>query len=155
MGIIDLTMEAPFFTRTSDVAGQMIYDQTDAEVYILTGLRVVNRWNDVAAAVRTATWRSKVFNLVSPESFGAAQIDIDPPLGAAAIGVPAADAAPVLSLACRVFANETLVATITEANRPVRMPGQNLAERWIVEIITNTPVVGFAMAGTIEGLGTG
>lgn len=155
MGIIDLTMEAPFFTRTSDVAGQMIYDQTDAEVYILTGLRVVNRWNDVAASVRTATWRSKVFNLVSPESFGAAQIDIDPPLGAAAIGVPAADAAPVLSLACRVFANETLVTTITEANRPVRMPGQNLAERWIVEIVTNTPVVGFAMAGTIEGLGTG
>lgn len=75
--IFDLSGELPFLIRT-DIETRAFYHRIeDGHLYYLNEGGVY-RWDSPDASYATQTWRSKLFTLPRPTSFGAILIDADP-----------------------------------------------------------------------------
>lgn len=85
--IIDLTGDSPFLIRSPHKADAMRYDLTDGALYLAIGAGVFE-FDSQQSGPDIYTWKSKLFIMRSPTSFGAIQFEADQPddggVGAAA-----------------------------------------------------------------------
>lgn len=140
IGVVDVSGDQPFFIASSQAAAAVWNDIRTGSLYLLTGTDTgtqVVKWD--SGTHLTQTWRSKLFHLQEPVNFGAILIEGDQ------IATP-------VSFTARVYADGILRRTLTDFNKPARLPSGFLADRWEVEIEGNLSVTSISFAGTIEEL---
>ncbi len=139
ISMIDMLGADVFAMETIEDATDLVYDPKTTEVLMLRGAGAVYKVDPGAAAVpKTLRWRSKKFQLPQPIPFGCAK----------AQGTPAA-ASP--SFAMRVYADGTLLDTVTDLNAIVRLPPVRATE-WEIEVETNGTLTAILLGGTPQEL---
>ena len=142
-GMIDLRAEQPFLV-TSDLEAHSFYKHpSDGKLYAMADAGAVIEWRPAAAAPKSMTWRSKLFELPYPENFAVIKID-----GRAYDG--AQGGSPAFS--CAVYADGNLIHTVTTLNAPARLPGGFQAHEWEIQITGNSEVERVVLAETMEDL---
>lgn len=141
VGSIDISSGQPFF-NDFDIAAptSMYFDPATGNLYMLTDAMDVSLWDDEDEPTETMRWKSRLYHMSFPTSFGAVMVQTDD-------SVTAPD-----FISCTVFADGVAVGTATEPNKPARLSGGALANRWEIEIEGNVPATGILLAGTIEEL---
>lgn len=141
VGVIDVSGEAPFFmTSDVDAPTAMYSDPATGKLFMLVDGTSIVEWDAEGAPMATQVWRSRLYQLPAPVSFGAIIVESD------------ADASGENVLRARVYASGALQREITVANRVMRLPGNRLSDRWEIELESNFPITAVRMAGSMEEL---
>lgn len=142
LGMLDFDGEEAFFVQTNiETPRAMLSDEADANLYLLRDdSRTVVEWETPAAGRSLMTWRSKLFSSFVPVTYGAVFVRTERPLITGDV------------FNVRVYANGTLIHTVTRSNQIERLPGGIMAEEWDVEIEADVGVVTFQMASSIDEL---
>lgn len=150
-GIIDLSNEQPFFIRADISTELMYYDPPDGALYFidLSNKKLVKQFDPKGSGtIQKQTWRSKITYLPGYDNFGAILVETDE-----VTGTKETPADPDCTI--RVYADGTLVHTLTTTNRAARLPSGFLAEKWEVEIEGYAPVTAISLATDISELAGG
>lgn len=136
--IFDLTGDAPFLWQTDEDLASLFLDVEDGQLYVIEAdaPTEIRAWH--SGDPKSFTWRSGVARTGYPTNFGAIEIRTD--------------AAAGTSLTTRLYADGSLVATITDRNTPARLPGGFLATEWAVEMSGTDTVNAVLIANTVEEL---
>ncbi|HEV8034388.1 hypothetical protein [Yoonia sp.] len=145
MGIFDITGAQPYYIETDEAPITMTRDASTGALYMLLTARNVHRWDAPGAELKPQTWRSRLFQLVSPVSYSGVLVEADDPIGA----IPAGET-PNLT---RIYADGVLVREFNTLNAPVRMPSGFQSRKWQIEIIGYVPITGISMAQSYDELG--
>lgn len=138
IGMIDLLGQRPYFIEHSLIVPTAMFSNEDSgDLFMLTGTDIM-LWEDPAQSAATMRWRSKRVILPFATNFAVALVQTDE------------DPATVMGFVCRIFADDALVATITDANQPVRLPSGFRASEWEIEFEGPIAVTGFAMGHSVE-----
>lgn len=141
LGMLDLTGEQPYLIDTDVIVPAAMHrDEEAGDLFMLEGARDVMLWEDRAAAPATQLWKSRAYVLPFPTNYSAALVQTDE------------NAEAGNTLMCRIIADGVPVTTISQSNRPVRLPSGFKAKTWEVEFESNIAVTGFAMAHSVEEL---
>ena len=141
LGFIDLTGEQPYYMLCDTVGLDLAYDIATSRMFVLfTDRRSVRLFDSPTGAAKTVTWRSKLFQTGSLVNYGAARVDTELPLP------------PGAAVSLKVYADDALVDTITVPNGIERLPAGYLADRYEVEITSNTPVTMVSVAPGVASL---
>lgn len=141
IGLIDVSGEAPFFvTSDVDAPSAMYSDPATGSLYMLNDGTEIVEWDSAAAPPATQLWRSRLYQIAAPVTFGAIIVDSDESVSGENV------------FACRVYADGVLQREITHTNIILRLPGDRLATRWEIEVESNFAVTGIRMAGSPEEL---
>lgn len=146
-GIIDVSREQPYFIEGDIEPDLLYYDPPDGALYFTEGGAAVKRFDPRGTGdVAKQTWRSKRTVLQGPDNFGAILVETD--------DVPGTKATPAdPDCIVRVYADGSLIHTMTETNRPLRLPSGFLAVQWEVEIEGYAPVTSITLASDIGEIG--
>lgn len=138
VGVIDMSNGAPSFSDTDFAPpASMYFDDPSANLYLLDeDLREVRRWEDEDSATATVTWRSKLFTSNVPVAYGAIFVRTARPLATGD------------TFEVDIIAGDSVIHTITAANRTKRLPARKLATEWEIEIRANVEVVSVVMGMT-------
>lgn len=139
LGMIDLLGQQPFFIEHDvTLPTAMWRDEITAQLYMLVGKRDIMLWEDPAQPLSNATWRSKVAVHPFATNYSAIYVQSD-----------FADATG-FAFKCTVIADGVEVATVTEVNKPVRLPTGFLAKEWEIEFWGDMPVTAVAIGHSVE-----
>jgi hypothetical protein len=142
-GLIDLRAEQPFLVQGDLAALSFVNSQSDGKLYAMTAGGNVVEWRPSAAAPKSFAWRSKLFELPYPENFACIKID-----GTAYDEAEGGTAA----FACKVYADGSLIHTVSALNAPARLPSGFKAHEWEIEITGNAEIERIVLAETMEEL---
>lgn len=101
--IIDLTGEQPFLIRTNYKPNAMLYDLPSGSLYMLIGDGIYE-WDSLAQPYELQSWRSKLFVVPQPTSFGAILIETDEGLDEYDIAAIEAEAERIMAENAALFA---------------------------------------------------
>lgn len=145
MGIFDITGAQPYYIKTDKKPITMTRDASTGALYMLLTPRAVYRWDAPGADLLAQTWRSRLYQLVSPVSYAGVLIEADDPIGT----IPAGKTANV----ARIYADGLLVSEVETLNIPVRLPSGFQSRKWQIEIIGYVPITGISLAQSYDELG--
>lgn len=135
----------------------MHFDELQDQLYVLDGANVM-RW-DAGATVMTARVRSKTFRTPLPTNFGALEVIADAYPVSVAIEAQGMDPAEVAALVADFGGllsapiSTTLRYQVSVTNKaPIVLPGGFSASDWVLDVEATSPVLGVAMATTIDEL---
>lgn len=140
--IIDVTGAQPFEMTANIQAAAMHLSVETGTLYFVLGTNsgtIVYAWDK--GDYYTQIWRSKLFHLPAPVTFGAAMVEGDA-------------LAPSPTFTCRVYADGALLHTFSAYNEPVRLPDA-LAQRWEIEVEGTLSMTSIALAGSPTELAGG
>lgn len=141
VGMIDVSGQEPFFIQSDvDVPTSMYFDAARGDLYMLVNGQDVVQWDSLLSPSSTAIWRSRLYQLPTPISFGAVIVESDE------------NAVGDNTLKCRVYADGQLQREVIVANQIMRLPGNKLSSRWEIEVESNFPISAIRMAGSMEEL---
>lgn len=141
VGMIDVSGANPFF-QDFDLAtpSAMFLDAAAGRLYMLVGGTNVQEWDAEDSPPAIQRWRSRLYSMTFPSSFGAILVQTDDPVISPSV------------LTCRVYADGQLIHSFGVVNEPERLPGDFLASRWEIEIESNIGVSAIVLASTMEEL---
>jgi hypothetical protein len=146
LGIIDTTGEQPFFIRTN--AGSSINPtglhmaKSEGVLYIIAEGSNVYEFDSAELGASVLLWRSKVYDVGAPVSFGACIVESED------------STTDLTSLITRIYANGNLIHSSALINQPFRLPGDRLYERWEIEVQGNVSIRSIRLAGSMQELGS-
>ena len=144
LGMIDMTGEQPFFTRTDQMASlnptALHVDDEDGFLYILSNGQDVYQFDPPFGAAVEMGWRSKVYDAGRHTNFAAIRIQSD--------DAPSEQA----QLMASIYADGRMVAQTTVFNEAARLPGDFEARRWEIEVKGTASVRSISMATTMDEL---
>jgi hypothetical protein len=132
VGIIDLSGENPYFIRSEEVFNATFFELGTGKLFILSGTRSIQEWDNLASEKRSQTWKSRLTNLPSPTNFGCIMVETDDPISE--------------TFAVKVYADGALKYTGTTRNQAVRLPSGFSAYRWEVQFEGTARVTSIRLA---------
>ncbi|HJV52793.1 MAG TPA: hypothetical protein VJ652_15100 [Noviherbaspirillum sp.] len=105
--IIDLSGEQPFLLRAKDRADAFFYEQGTGSLYLLLGLDIYE-WDRLGQTNAIMTWKSKLFVLPQPSSFGAILVEGDDALSVEERAAKQAERQAILDANALIFGNASL-----------------------------------------------
>lgn len=140
IGMLDLLGQQPFFIEHDIIVPTAMHsDEETGELFMLEGSNVM-LWEDPAQSSDKILWRSKKTILPFSTNFSAALVQAD------------VNTMTTIGFFCRIFADGELAATITETNKPVRLPSGFRGKEWEIEFESPIAISAFAMAHSVEEL---
>lgn len=152
---IDLTGAQPFISYVDLVADDLFFEVGSGLLYIKTGQNI-GLWHSPESEPLNARWRSKIFRLTGPVSFGAILVDgspYEPPAvedpdvvfsegsltftlypGSNNNSVPATPYPAIVPFEASVYADGALIRTITQIGVVERLPAGFQARQWEIEV---------------------
>lgn len=139
LGIVDLTGSSPFYNKADGAPTSMFHEIETGNLFMLTTATAVVQFDADGEDRLTQSWKSQVFNHVSPTNYGAILIEGE------VIESPE-------TISVQIYADGVLKHTETTYGNPARLPGGFMAREWEIVVTGNLQVASVSIAESIAQL---